>query len=101
VADAHDEGIAPRARLRENLDLLTVHETELEQPALEPTLTTEPFVPGGRAARLTKPGGQSTPLGLVTASIGQVWMRTVRICNQELCGLRYDRLEGGAGMFFC
>jgi hypothetical protein len=35
VADAHDEGVTSRARLGEDLDLLAVHEPELEESALE------------------------------------------------------------------
>jgi hypothetical protein len=35
VADAHDERIPPGTRLGEDLDLLAVHEAELEQSTLE------------------------------------------------------------------
>lgn len=35
MADAHHEGITPRARLGEDFDLLPAHEAELEKPALE------------------------------------------------------------------
>jgi hypothetical protein len=35
VSDAHDERVTSRARLGEDLDLLTVHEAELEESALE------------------------------------------------------------------
>jgi hypothetical protein len=35
MADAHYKRIAPRARLGKDLDLLSVHEAELEQPPLE------------------------------------------------------------------
>jgi hypothetical protein len=35
MTDAHDEGVATGPRLGEDLDLLSMHEAELEQPALE------------------------------------------------------------------
>jgi hypothetical protein len=35
VTDAHDKGVASRARLGEDLDLLAVNETELEETPLE------------------------------------------------------------------
>jgi len=35
VADSYDEGVTSRARLGEDLDLLTVHESELEETTLE------------------------------------------------------------------
>ena len=35
MANTHHEGIAPGARLGENLDVLPAHEAELEEPALE------------------------------------------------------------------
>jgi hypothetical protein len=35
VPDAHHERIAARTRLGQDLDVLAVHETELEQPPLE------------------------------------------------------------------
>jgi hypothetical protein len=35
VTDAYDEGIATGSRLGEDLNLLSMHEAELEQPALE------------------------------------------------------------------
>jgi hypothetical protein len=35
MADAHYKRIAPRARLGKDLDLLSVHEAELEQSPLE------------------------------------------------------------------
>jgi hypothetical protein len=35
VADTHDEGVTSGARLGEDLDLLAMHETELEESTLE------------------------------------------------------------------
>jgi hypothetical protein len=35
VADTHDEGVTTRARLGQDLDLLAVHETELEEATFE------------------------------------------------------------------
>lgn len=35
LTDAHDERVTPGASLRHDLDLLTLHEAELEQPPLE------------------------------------------------------------------
>src|SRR5205823_3960607 len=37
--------------------------------AADPTLTTRPVVPGGSAARLTKPGSSARPSGAATASM--------------------------------